>query len=164
MHEVGAEADRFAPIVVDDELAAMRRSNFERFRDLSFDRLRRRFLNAQLDKSCAFAREPRNPGGVRKDGIERIEQARAQETRSSLKNGVPGPGGAGMSRGSIGPVSQPSRPASAAPAKASAIFTGAPALATAVFSRTASLPSSIASAACDGAPMPALMINVVSGK
>ena len=26
MHEVRAEADRFAPIVVDDELAAMRRS------------------------------------------------------------------------------------------------------------------------------------------
>jgi outer membrane protein assembly factor BamB len=38
MHEVRAEADRFAPIVVDDELTAVRRIKFERLRDLGFDR------------------------------------------------------------------------------------------------------------------------------
>ena len=140
MHEVRAEADRLTPVIVDDELTAMRRRKFERLRDLGLDRGGRRILDAKLDELCALACEPRDPGGVGKYGIERIEQARAQETRSILKNGVPATGveGEAMSRGSISPASKPRRPASIARAKAFAIFTGSPALATAVFSSTAS--------------------------
>src|SRR5439155_638163 len=72
MHEIRAEADRFAPIVVDYELTAMRRSNFERLRDLCLDCGGRRILDAKLNELCALARELRDPGGVGKDRIKRI--------------------------------------------------------------------------------------------
>src|SRR6478736_5081629 len=138
---IGAGRKRVVELIqavgADAELDA---GSFERLRDLRLHCGGRRILDAQLDKSCALAREPRDPGGVGKDRIERIEQARAQETRSILKNGVPATGveGEAMSRGSISPASKPRRPASTARAKASAIFTGSPALATAVLSSTAS--------------------------
>ena len=140
MHEAGAKIDRFTPIVVDDELAAMGRRKFEGSRNLGLDRKRRHILDAKLDELRALARDTGDPGGVGKDGIERIERAAAQETRSILKNGVPATGveGDAMSRGSISPASKPRRPASIARANACAIFTGSADFATAVLSSTAS--------------------------
>ena len=140
MHEAGAKIDRLTPIVVDDELAAMGRRKFEGSRNLGLDRKRRHILDAKLDELRALARDAGDPGGVGKDGIERIERAAAQETRSILKNGVPATGveGDAMSRGSISPASKPRRPASIARANACAIFTGSADFATAVLSSTAS--------------------------
>src|SRR6478672_10824007 len=140
MYEVGTEVDRLTPIVVDHELATLRRSHSKGSCDLSLERSRLRLLDAKLNELCALARDAGNPGGVGKYGIKRIEPARAQETRSILKKGVPATGvdGDAMSRGLISPASKPRRPASIAQAKACAIFTGSPALATAVLSSTAS--------------------------
>ena len=53
------------------------------------------------------------------------------------------------------PASRAARPASTARRKAAAIAGGSPAVAMAVFTSTASAPSSRASAAWEGAPMPA---------
>ena len=53
------------------------------------------------------------------------------------------------------PARNPRRPASTARRKAAPMAAGSPAVPMAVFTSTASAPSSIASAACDGAPMPA---------
>ena len=63
--------------------------------------------------------------------------------------------GAAVRRGAGGTASTASSAARTASRNASAILTGSSAAATAVFARTASAPSSIASAACDGRPMPA---------
>src|SRR5262249_46641470 len=134
MHEFGAEIDGLAPIVIDHELAAKRFGGRERTLDLGRDRVRGRVLDAKLNEPCALVGDAGNPGGIGQDGVERIEPARAQETRSILKNGVPATGvdGEAMSRGGVSPASKPSRPASMARANACAIFTGLPALATAV--------------------------------
>ena len=139
-HEVGAEADCVSPIVVDDKHETVRRGEFERARDLGSRRFRRHILDAKLDEFGALARDARDPGGVGKNRVKRIEQMRAQDTRSILKNGVPATGveGEAMSRGGVSPASKPRRPASTARAKAFAILTGSPALATAVLSSTAS--------------------------
>jgi hypothetical protein len=68
MHEVRAEADRFAPIVVDHKLAAKRQCNFERLRDLGLDRGRWRIRDAQLDEPSALARNAGDPAGVGRTG------------------------------------------------------------------------------------------------
>ena len=89
MHEVRAKIDRFTPIVVDDELAAMGRRN-SRLAHLGLDRLRLDVLDAKLDEFAPWPRCGR-PRRRRKHGIERIELG-ALKTRSILKNGVPATG------------------------------------------------------------------------
>src|SRR6476646_1227249 len=77
MWEVGTEIDRLAPIVVDHELAAMGRCGGERLCDLGFDRVRWGTFDAKLNELCALASDASNRGGIGKNGIKRIEPARA---------------------------------------------------------------------------------------
>ncbi len=143
VHEVGAGVERLAPVVVDDELAAVAPAGVHRHCDLAGDHLGRRVLDPELDGPDAQRQETGEPGRVRNDRVEHVEALEPDQLahrRYSLrsKNGVPATGveGAAMSRVSISPASQPRRPASTAAANARAMRTGSAAVATAVLRST----------------------------
>ena len=95
MHEAGAEFDRLAPIVVDDERQPWADAN-SRARAISvLIRKRRHILDAKLDELRALARDAGDPGGVGKDGIERIESRRRSRDAIDLEERRAGDRGRG---------------------------------------------------------------------
>ncbi len=110
MDVVGAQLERLAPVVVDDQLAAVAPAQLEAVGDFLANALGRGILEAQLDGADAEGNQPLEPGEVRDDRIEQVEPAGSAPWRHDLsrsKNGVPATGvdGAAMSRISIRPAS-----------------------------------------------------------
>src|SRR5947207_657151 len=95
--------------------------------------------------------------GARRDALVRQVQRREEANRAAEAADRQLVGGDGDATGPVAgsPARKARRPASTASRKAAAIAAGSPAVPMAVLTRTASAPSSIASAACDGAPRPA---------
>ena len=73
MHEVRAEVDRLAPIVVDDELAAMHRAESDCSLDLTLHDAMGFVFDAELNQLDTAREQPGKPVGVGDDGVEGIE-------------------------------------------------------------------------------------------
>lgn len=109
MHQTCSSLDGLAPIVVDDQLAAMISAERESPFDLGANDVFARLLDPQLHELDALRQKAREPGGVGNDWVERVETEHVggQDAWSILKNGVPATGveGVAMSRGSMSPAS-----------------------------------------------------------
>src|SRR4029079_15254965 len=116
------------PIVVDDELSAVRGADRLGLADLAAQLGLGLILDAQLHQACAGRHQARDPVGIRHDRIKAVEHAQSPNAARPPnahrpRNGVDG---TAMSRGSSGRAAKALRPASMASANALAMATGSP--------------------------------------
>ena len=106
---VGAGGDGFAPVVVDDQLAAVADADVQRLENLAADLGFARVLEPELNRPHAQRHQPPHPADVRHDRIEDIEARRhgAYSRVPGSKKGVPATGveGRAISRISMRPAS-----------------------------------------------------------
>src|SRR5258707_15740864 len=98
MDEVATAGDRLAPMIIDDELRAIRGTKRLGQADLADDFVIRCLFEPQLHQPQAMWQQTLDPGDVVDDQIDALQHA-AQSRKAMPSTGVEG---IAMSRGSIG--------------------------------------------------------------